>query len=120
MKQPYVGQIVLFTGRHFLQHSEKNAAIIASVSKQGALVNLNAMNPNGNSYAVSDVKYVSDPSDIVVGENYCQALDANFDTPNAPIVKAYESGNSQDNEKTSGPKVGTVKVTPPSEEKPAV
>lgn len=85
MKQPFVGQTVLFTGKHFLSHSNKNAATVASVTSAN-LVNLNVINESGHSFGVQGVRYVTAESQIVIGENYCQDIDTALDADNAPVI----------------------------------
>lgn len=130
MKQPFAGQTVLFTGKHFLSHSNKNAATVASVTSAN-LVNLNVINESGHSFGVQGVRYVTAESEIVIGENYCQAIDTALDADNAPVIDptvnlkptedkakaAAEAGNAPDSAGTSEQPAATPS-SPASSENP--
>lgn len=69
--KPFVGLPVLFTGKHFLSTTSKQAAIVVSVQSD-TLVNLTVFNEHGNTYGVVGVRVVHNPEDIISGENYCE------------------------------------------------
>lgn len=72
--KPIVGLPVLFTGKHFLNPNDKNAATIARVNSDTS-VNLHVINEQGNAYAVQNVRLIYKPEDAVQGEHYCQFHD---------------------------------------------
>ncbi len=97
--KPYVGQRVLFTGKHLLAKAVKNAAIVAFVNTD-ASVNLAVFNHSGNSYGVTDVRYATSEDEIVTGENYCEPMDAGIDDakaapadPTVTLDTALSAGN---------------------------